>query len=112
VRWPRGIRALLPPGSPESCGLAKPAVETNADADIAEGVAQEREIRRRIPIAPSPAVALPGQEHDGEQVFLGLIVELQRADQGEIAPAIVVAVEEAQLLLPVRRVVPWDRGRS
>src|SRR5207249_2865428 len=44
-------------------------------------------------------------EDDREQVLLALVVELQRADDRQVAPRVVMAVEEAQLLVPMSGIV-------
>jgi len=90
--WPRGIRALLPPGSPEAADWQKAAVETNSDADIAKAWRRSARDPAEDSYSAFTSRRIAGPDHDGEQVFLGLIVELQRPT-GEIAPAIVVAVE-------------------
>jgi hypothetical protein len=55
----------------------------------------------------TPRVAAPGAraQHRGDDVLDGLGIERHRGDQRQIAPRVVVAVEEGQLLLPVGRVV-------
>jgi hypothetical protein len=46
-----------------------------------------------------------GAEQGEDQVLLGLVVEGHEAQQGQVTPGGVVAVEEGELLLPMRRVV-------
>jgi hypothetical protein len=64
-----------------------------------------RRSQRRRPIAPAAGRGVARPEHDARQVLNRLGVEGQGRDQRQIARRVVVAVEETELLLAVRRIV-------
>ncbi len=71
------------------------------------GNASRTRARRRfkMPMAPAFADALPGRSTAVTRVLLRLVVEAEKADDRQIAPRIVMAVPEGQLLRAVGRVV-------
>src|ERR1700733_461184 len=62
--------------------------------------------RRRIPTAPTGAVTLPGRSTAAHRYF-GFVVEANEAHHRQVAPAVVVSVEEGQLLCAMS----WIVGR-
>ena len=96
---PRGLQEVQE-------GIAgKAPVQAYAQARLREGRAQLGEQAPQQ--ADRPAGGRPGTlpQHRGHQVLHPLVVERQGAHERQVAPGIVVPVEEGQLLLPVGGIV-------
>jgi len=61
--------------------------------------------RPQQPTGPPRGGAVAGAQHDRDQILLRLVVEGQRGHQWEIAPGVIVPVEEGECLLPMGRIV-------
>lgn len=44
-------------------------------------------------------------QHDGRQILLGFVIERQGGHQRQIAPSLIVSIEEGELLLPMGGIV-------
>src|SRR6266704_2522512 len=83
--------------------LAKPPSRRTRNVAPGKAARSLRSRDRRIPRAPKPAGA--GAQHRGHRELHGFVVERHGGDQRQIAPGVVVAVEERKLLLAVGGVV-------
>ena len=57
------------------------------------------------PPGPAAGRRVAGPQHGGDGILLRLVAEGHRGDDRQIAPGVVVAIEEGQLLLAVGRIV-------
>src|SRR5712692_9332954 len=95
------VNASLSIEEGEDLGRGESGIETHAEASAREGQPQTR----KDPLEDGDRAALvgsvAGSEQSGEKVLLRLVIEGQEAHHGQVTPAVVVAIEEGQLLLSV-----------
>ena len=96
-------RLRLQEGEDRRAGKAP--VEPNENARPRKRPAQPRQQPRQQPDRPLGGDRLAVPQQRRAQILLGFAVEGQEAKQRQVAPVVVVAVEERVLLRPVRRVV-------
>ena len=86
----------------------KASVKPNENARPRKRPAQQqRQQPRQQPDRPLRGDRLAVPQQRRAQILLGFAVEGQEGQQRQVAPVVVVAVEERVLLRPVRRVVRW-----
>jgi hypothetical protein len=88
-------------------GRAEAAVESHAQARLGKGGAELRWQPREDRDETRVRRAVVGPQHRAQQVLLDFVVEGDRPHKRPVAVGGVVAVEEAELLLAVGRVVGW-----
>jgi hypothetical protein len=82
-------------------------VKANSNPDFGKRYAQTRNNPGEDSDGSIGAVSIAGTKNGGEEVFLVLLIELQRSDHGQIAERVVMPVEEAELL----RTMGWVISR-
>jgi len=83
----------------EQLGIGVTAIEPNADGCLGESISQQIENPSEDSDGAQGCGSISWPEDDREQVLLALVVELQRSDDRQVAPRVVMAV--ALLLVPV-----------
>ena len=81
------------------------AVQADPEFRVWEGGPELGQEAAQDADGPQRRRGIAGAQDGGHQVLRPLGVEGERPHDGQVAPGVVVPVEEAQLLLPVRRVV-------
>lgn len=89
----------------EHLGGGKATIEAHAHPRRREGLAQSRHETLEQPDGPEAGGGVAGAQQIREQVLLGLLIELREGRDRQVAPGVVVPVEEGELLRAVRRVV-------
>ena len=85
----------------------EPTVKANSNPDFGKRYAQTRNNPGEDSDGSIGAVSIAGTKNGGEEVFLVLLIELQRSDHGQIAERVVMPVEETELLSAMSRVIGW-----
>jgi len=85
--------------------IRETTVQPNSNPRFPKALAQQRQGSPQNPQRSPRRRGLAGSQHRREQVLLGLVVESDKPHHGQIAPSVVIAVEQGQLLGPVGRVV-------
>ena len=89
----------------EHRGRREAPIEAHPDRGRAKGRAQPPNQAPQEPPGPAAGRRIAGPQHGGDGILLRLVAESHRGDDRQIAPGVVVAIEEGQLLLVVGRVV-------
>ena len=80
-------------------------IEAHAEHGRGKGRAQLPNQAPQEPIGPAAGRRVAGPQHGGDGILLRLGAEGHRGDDRQMAPGVVVAIEEGKLLLAVGRVV-------
>src|ERR1039457_1847754 len=89
----------------EDLGSGEAAIETHPQSYPRERRPQPRQEPRQYPDCSDRSRGIAGAQYIGEQVLLGLLVEGQEPSHRQVAPGVVVAVEEGELLRAMSRIV-------
>src|SRR5450631_1154578 len=89
----------------EDRGGREAAIEAHPQPCARKGRPQARQQSRKDPDSADRGAGITGAQYIGEQVLLGLLIEAQEPAYRQVAPRVVVAIEERELLSPMRRIV-------
>ena len=87
--------------------MRKAAIEANADAHGREKVADNHQQAAQNPHRACRCGHVAGAQHSRTQILFGFVVEADETHHRQVAPVVVVSVEEGQLLCPMS----WIVGR-
>ena len=89
----------------EHLGGSEAAIEAHPQPCSGEGRPQPRQQSRQDPERADPGTGIAGAQHVRKQILIRLLVERQEPGHRQVAPGVVVTVEEGQLLGAVGRVI-------
>jgi len=85
--------------------MREAVIEANADAHAGKIVADHHQQAAQDPHRAHRCGHVAGTQHSRTQILFGFVVEADEAHHRQVAPRVVVRVEERQLLRAVRWVV-------
>src|ERR1035441_2225003 len=88
-----------------NCGFAKPASSRTRIRAFRKRWRKQRQSSPQNPQRSLRRRGLAGSQDRREQVLLRLVIEGDKSHHGQIAPGVVIAVEQSQLLGSVGRIV-------
>ncbi len=89
----------------EHLGAGEAAIEPHAQARLRKGAAQQRDEAAQHADRAETRGGIAGTQDRGAQILRGLVIEGHKRQQRQIAPRVVVPIEERELLGAMRGVI-------